>query len=478
MGRFPRLRFSMKTLGTIDAIYISHAHCDHLDPYTLVRIWKEMEQPPVLWLPISLSFLLPLFNQYLDDPDIRILPPLEPVVFRGIELFGFYNVDSDPSNEDDVMILVATNGSERVLVEADARLALDLINFRTFISSLLCDSAIKSAVYLTTENELNGTIESRLCETAAEREELQEMAFNDLVEAVNFLYVPIEHQMDEDPTDLWHGNHVLRLIHGQGLSAPHELDSQWHSILFPIRLNDRVQIEQQIAAHNGYCHSIEGLTVGSTHLIEQGEIIEITPMEGLELLGHETERDFEPYSPFFPTLLHAPLRGDKRNTIEQRLRLTNLLNQVFLPYLHGNRHPPFLHILAEHQGTYSIRIYYGNAQSFQMFDYIVGYEHHSFVEHTVSNDIAPESQEAYWANDIEDLLDGRCDEFSVFCRRQFPVPYMRLWSCLATPLLNSEYVKNRVRIHFERATQGLTPGSWVLNLYKTDSRESTIPKSI
>ena len=473
MGRFPRLRFSMDTLGPIDAIYISHAHCDHLDPYTLVRIWKEMEHPPVLWLPISLSFLLPLFHQYLDEPDIRILAPHQPVIFNGIELFGFFNVDSDPSNEDDVMILVVTNGSERVLVEADARLALDLLNFRAFISSMLCAPEIESAVYLTTENELNGTVESRLCETASEREELQEMVFNELVDSVNFLYIPVENVIEDDPTDLWHGNHVLRLIHGQGLSAPHELNSEWHSILFPVRLNDRVQIEQQIAAHNGYSHGIEGLTVGSTHRIEKGTIIDITPMEGLELLDHESTRDFEPDSPFFPTLLHAPLRNDNRNILEQRIRLTDLLNQVFLPYLHGNRHPPFLHILAEHHGTYCIRIHYGNAQSFQVFDYIVGYEHHRFVEHAVSKDIAPETQEAYWANDIEDLLDGRCDEFSVFCRRQFPVPEMRLWSCLATPLLNSEYVKNRVRIHFERAVQGLTPGSWVLEMYKVNSTEHT-----
>ena len=62
-----------------------------------------------------------------------------------------------------------------------------------------------------------------------------------------------------------------------------------------------------------------------------------------------------------------------------------------------------------------------------------------------------QEQEAYWANDLEDFLDGRCDEFTTFCRKQFPVEEMRLWSCLSTPLLNSDLVSKRVQIHFEQS---------------------------
>ena len=64
-----------------------------------------------------------------------------------------------------------------------------------------------------------------------------------------------------------------------------------------------------------------------------------------------------------------------------------------------------------------------------------------------------------------DFLDGRCDEFSVFCRQQFQVEQMRLWVCMATPLLNSDIVFKRVSLHFERAREGLCPGSWVLPMY-------------
>ncbi|MBM76203.1 MAG: hypothetical protein CMK59_12440, partial [Proteobacteria bacterium] len=75
MGRFPRISYAASALEPIDAIFISHAHCDHLDPYTLIRLWKELVKPPVLIVPVSLSFLLPLFRKYLNNPDILLIEP-------------------------------------------------------------------------------------------------------------------------------------------------------------------------------------------------------------------------------------------------------------------------------------------------------------------------------------------------------------------------------------------------------------------
>ena len=92
MGRFPRLRFDMSILEPIHAVFISHAHCDHLDPYTLVRIWKELSTPPILFLPISLRFLEPVFRTYLKELDIRFLEPHTISTFRSLELLGFFDV--------------------------------------------------------------------------------------------------------------------------------------------------------------------------------------------------------------------------------------------------------------------------------------------------------------------------------------------------------------------------------------------------
>ena len=121
-----------------------------------------------------------------------------------------------------------------------------------------------------------------------------------------------------------------------------------------------------------------------------------------------------------------------------------------------------LHLLATHGGTYRVRVHYGPTPDDHALDYVLSFGESRFVEASPSD--AP-AQEAYWANDLEDFLDGRCDEFSPFCRQQFPVEQMRLWVCLATPLLHSDLVLKKVSLHFERASHGLCPGSWVMEMY-------------
>ena len=461
MGRFPRLRFAVEDLGPVDAIFLSHAHCDHLDPYTLVRLWREMASVPTLLIPVSLAFLLPVLRQHLDDPDIRVLEPHTPVAFGGVELFGFFDVGAEATNEDDVMILVVTSGSERVLIEADARLALEMPDFREFISMVMREPGIDSAVYLTTENELTGTMESPHCQTTEDRAALRAYAVDELLEAINHLYEPVE-----DPMDLWQGAHVLRLVHGQGLTAPHEQDPRWQRILFPVRVTDRVEEERAVAERSGCQHHIDSLSVGCVHTVVAGRITQREPVSGLVLLDQEADRVFDAGLPFFPPLVCAPLRGDVRNQDAQRTRILALLNERFRPYLHGLRQPPVLHLLAAHGGTYRVRVHYGHHVDGAVWDYTLGYGEPRFVEGAATD----EPQEAYWANDLEDFLDGRCDEFSTFCRQQFPVEQMRLWVCLATPLLNSDLVRKRVSLHFERAISGLSPGSWVMEMVAEGER--------
>ena len=461
MSRFPRLRFDIDVLGNIDAVYLTHAHCDHLDPYTLIRLWKELKSPPTLIIPISLRYLVPIFQQYLSSPKMIVLEPHKPIDFHGIELLGFFDVGQHSHNEEDVMILILTHQRERVLIEADARLALDLVNFRQYISMLMRDPQLESVVYLSTENELTGTMESRNCLSFNDRQALFEYAFEELYESIYQLYQPVE-----DPADLWYEKKLLRLIHGQGLTAPHELDSRWQKILFPVRIADRVQAEREIAHHYGFQHRIDGLRVGYVHTIISGKIKECIPVAGLTLLDTEESRLFDHALSFFPQFPCAPLRSNTRDIPNQKNRIIELLNQFFLPYLHASRNPPMIHLLSENQGTYRIRIHYGQQIYKQAFDYILSFDNYQFVQ---TPPIEEAAHEIYWANDLEDFLDGHCDEFSTFCRKQFSAPYMHLWSFLATPLLNSALLIKRIQIHFERASKGKTPGSWVLAMYKEES---------
>ena len=461
MSRFPRVRFEADIFADVDAVYLTHAHCDHLDPYTLTRLWNELDKPPTLIIPISLGHLIPLCTQYLKGLEIIVLKPHSPIVFKGVEFLGFFDVGYQPNNEEDVMILVLTHEQERILVEADARLGLELVHFRQFVSMLLRAPHLETAVYLTTENELSGTMEGRNCSSIEERQALFEYAFEELHTSIEQLYVPFD-----DPMDLWKEKHLIRLIHGQGLTAPHELDERWQKILFPVRIDDRVQAEREVAERYGYEHSIDALHVGHTHTIVAGEIVDKHKIGGLTILDNEEQRIFELNLPFFPELPCAPLRMNLRDVEQQRVQIIALLNTCFLPFLLGLRQPPVLHLLSEHQGMYRIQIHYGSVLHEQSYDYTLSFEQMSFVE--AKSNMEP-AHEAYWANDLIDFLEGYCDEFSTFSRRQIPAPYMRLWAAMATPLLNSDMMKRRLELHFERAAQGLSPSSWVLEMYESIS---------
>lgn len=456
MGRYPRVRFETGDLGPVHAVYLSHAHCDHLDPYTLLRLWQELPAPPVLILPVSLAFLVPVFERHLPSPEILLLAPFAPVHFRGLELMGLYDMGLEPTNEDDVMVLVITHGTERAVVEADARLSLELPRFRAFVSELVQEPGLDSVVWLTTENELSGTMAARHCQTAAQREELRQAALEELHAEVHQLYAPTD-----APGDLWQAPTLLRLVHGQGLAAAPEQDARWQRVLFPVRTADRIAAERAVAEAQGCRHQLAALRVGAAHTVEAGQLVGVQTLPWLRLLDREEDRQYDVSIDFSPELPWAPLRSESRARAAQAARILAALNDRFLPHLHGQRSPPVLHLLADHGGEYRIQVHFGTSLGDEARDYVLSFGGRGFVEQQPDG---AEPQEAYWANDLDDVLDGRCDEFSTFWRRQLPVESMRLWVSLATPLLNSDLVAARVEHHFERAAAGKSPGSWVVPL--------------
>lgn len=75
MERSVKIKLDPEKMKSIDAIYISHAHTDHLDPYTLMEIYAHAN--PLLILPVTLRFLAPLFAEHLPTAQIHWLAPSE-----------------------------------------------------------------------------------------------------------------------------------------------------------------------------------------------------------------------------------------------------------------------------------------------------------------------------------------------------------------------------------------------------------------
>ena len=81
-------------------------------------------------------------------------------------------------------------------------------------------------------------------------------------------------------------------------------------MLFPVRIEDRIQAERMVAEQCGFQHRIDGLTNGHRHTIK-GRIEQQEAQPGLVLLDHEEQRTFDGQLSFFPPLPCAPLHQNR-----------------------------------------------------------------------------------------------------------------------------------------------------------------------
>jgi len=454
MGRFPRLRFDVADLGRVDAIFLSHSHTDHVDPYSLLRLWNGLGERPALLLPISLKFLGPVFTEFLPDAEITWLPDRAETEFRGLTVSAFFDPLSRGTNEDDVMLLVADNGREVFLNEADALLPLYEEEVREFVAERLDDR--ESAAFLTTRNELAATMGSLSAASAGERRERIGAALEAMEQEIEAIYAPLEDGSDP----LWSNDRLVRLVGGQGLAFPVEIDPEWNRVLFPIRREDRVRMERQMSSAFGLRHDVEEFVPGAVHRIEGGVLAAREPAGFLTLLDDEADRRFDPDAELFAPFPVAPLRDERRT--EQRERILTALNDRFLPWLVGSAVPPIERLLSDGGGSYRVRVRYGTTDGHEDIDYRIDFADLVFRPEAP----AGSPDEHYWANDLEDFFDGRADEFSVFTRSTLGGRSQRFWHCLGLPFLNQDLVEWKFRLHFDRAADGGTPEEWVLPFYR------------
>lgn len=273
------------------------------------------------------------------------------------------------------------------------------------------------------------------------------------------IYTP----MEDAEGDLWQNERLVRLVGGQGMCFPQELGAVWNRVLFPLRLEDRVELERGTATSLGCLHEVEVFAPGCVHRLEGGRLEAREPCPFLELLDREEDRHFDPELGVIDDFPVAPLADAARDPEKQRRAVLDVLNQRFLPHLIGSRSPPLEHLLGSQRGEYRIRVRYGTTRDHEDRDYRLTFDRVRFEE-ALAMERSPD--EFYWANDLEDFLEGRCDEFSTFCRKPLGSPAQRLWNCLGLPYLNNDLIERKLRFHFERAARGESLSEWVLSFYR------------
>ncbi|MFN0056842.1 MAG: MBL fold metallo-hydrolase [Planctomycetota bacterium] len=458
VGRFPRVRLKHQQLPPIDALYFTHSHTDHFDPYSILDLWQNLPQRPMILLPQSIQYLVPLLEEFLPGVSITVLEDNLPIDVNGINVTALLNPERRPTNEDDVMILVVENDTEVFVCESDALLPFYDPEAREAISAYLGEGSAETAVFLTTKNELAASMASLSAKSVEDRIAFVAGSEDRTLQEVTEIFTP----MPDHESDLWMNSTLVRLVGGQGICFPQEVDPQWNRVLFPIRIADRVAMEREVVAQNEMAVQIEEFLPGVTHILENGQLVDRQPCRFIELLDREEDREFDGEIALFENFPEAPLREDVRNHDEQERRILDLLNQRFLPYLIGMREPPVQHLLSGNGGQYVVRVRYGVTEDFSERDYGISFADLKFSAQPLSGD----PDEAYWANDLDDYFAGKADDFSTFCRTAIPATTRRFWDALGMPYLNNDLVERKQRLHFQRARDGQSLADYVLPFYE------------
>jgi hypothetical protein len=227
----------------------------------------------------------------------------------------------------------------------------------------------------------------------------------------------------------------------------------------PFPLSKVCALEKRIAAEYGRRFEVARHEPGKVATITDGRVT------ATEVLAYLKRIENRPVSYDANLTIHSdhnpsPLSNREGDTAVRRERILKILNDRYLPYLAADLEKPLKGLIAKKgNGLYVIEILYGTEEAHSAIYYAYGFGDFQFRECEEEPD-SPD--ETYWANDLEDYLDGRQDMFSTTVHRFFPGRGIGLWTMLGLPFLNSDLVYRKIELHFERARKGESSEEWVL----------------
>lgn len=115
---------------------------------------KRSSEKPILLLPFTLEYLVPLLGEYLGDIPLEILYPGKPFSLKGIAIAGYMFPQSTITNEDDVMMLSIENGKEILFAEIDTLPEDDDEDVQNALYHILTQKEYETVCYLASRNEL------------------------------------------------------------------------------------------------------------------------------------------------------------------------------------------------------------------------------------------------------------------------------------------------------------------------------------
>lgn len=451
-------------LPPLDGVFLTHPHCDHFDPYTLVPLYRR--QRPALLLPETALYLKPLLDEYLNHPDVIVLSHNESVRFRGLTLTGLNYLNAYHTNEDDVMCLAVRGRDDFAFFEGDTAIP-DTEEAWEGIYRLAAEKKFGDRLYVAVRNELEALFLSYDARDAKiRRRDMQRYRKRREEEIIH----DFEKFADSDVPCVWSLPGLTRVLIGQGMILPPELDPDFLRLSSPFPLKEVAGLEKKTAAKFGTRLSVLAHRPGWSAEIHEGRVIGERKLSEMSQPGagfKDYSVRFDPDFIYPRRSLFRPVRNVSRDANTQKGKFLEMLNHRYLPALACDIEEPLKLILQNAKNHfYAIEIRYGTADRYDSAVYGIGFGDLAFRELSREEAESIQPVETYWANDLEDHLDGTQDMFSTTLHTFEEGRNIRLWNWLGLPFLNSDLVFRKMAVHFERAARGETVADWVIPVAK------------
>lgn len=445
MQRNPKIKLDYEKIQDLDAIFLSHSHCNHIDPYTLIDIYKSIKPRPLLIIPETIEFLVPIFKKYLEKQKIHILKNKEIFNFKWIELCWIVFENNHLKNKGDVMKLSISNEKELVFIEVD-NIILDTYESQKTLHEIFTRKDYTQTLYIATRNELDWDLKLLDFNNISKRKKFAKEYIEYKKEEINYQYERFDNKLCWVP-DIHNLESFSKAFINKWIIFPSILSEDLQEVKM-LDLEQELDLEKEISEKLWKSFPISYLKAWKTYEFKDKkikEIWEINYIKEINYINKKSNLDIE----VFKKDKFAPLNNEKRNTKKQEAIILEILNKKFLPYQITNLEKPLKNIILNTvEKNYVVKIRYGNSNEYIERNYRFDFSKTAFeIEKAKHKNF----HEDYWANDIEDFYNWTQELGTNFLHKLDKTKTYRLWNCLWVNFLNNDIVYKKFDFHFKRA---------------------------
>lgn len=456
MQRNPIVHIDYNKFENLDAIFISHSHIDHFDPYTLVEFSKKLKNKPIILLPETLAYTKPLLDKYVWFP-VQILKDKKDFDFKWIKIQWIIFPDQYSTNEADVMTISVRNDKEIFYAEVDVLPHVDE-TWLGYIYELFNNKKYETKLYVSTRNELEWNL-SIIDMNPKERKDFSEEYKQKRTEEIYQHYETVL-ALEEEwlNTNIYWLKGFIRSFIWQWIIFPaKEFGSEFLKLQI-MKLPENIKIETQAAMENWLDYPMYVFEWGKRYHLQRWDITKVEEIPWIKVETFSEKENLK--SPITRKLVDKPLHN-RKITESEITNIQNYLNNKFLPYQIWNFEDSLKNAMLENwRSEYIINIKLNNKNEIISFRY--WFDTTKFEKLPKASNIY---DEIYWASDLADFLDWKQELYCNFLQYLEPWTNVRLWACMWANFINHDLVIKKLDWHFNLALQWKTAKEFVLKYY-------------